>query len=71
LRKFEASTVTLGWGERGQIFCLQELLKSRTVPNKNAIERQIAAPDKQIDQLVHELYGLMEEEIGIARRGLK
>jgi hypothetical protein len=27
------------------------------------IERQIAAPDKQIDQVVHELYGLMEEEI--------
>jgi len=29
------------------------------------VERQIAATDKQLDQLVHELYGLAEEEIGI------
>jgi aspartate ammonia-lyase len=30
-----------------------------------AIERQIAATGKQIDELVYELYGLTEEEIGI------
>jgi hypothetical protein len=28
-----------------------------------AIERQIAATEKQIDQLVYELYGLTEEKI--------
>ncbi len=39
--------------------------KARTAPDKTAIERQIAATDKQIDQLVYELYGLTEEEIGI------
>jgi hypothetical protein len=38
---------------------------ARTAPDKTAIERQIAATDKQIDQLVYELYGLTEEEIRI------
>jgi hypothetical protein len=32
---------------------------------KEAIERQIAATDAQIDQLVYELYGLTDEEIRI------
>ena len=34
-----------------------------TIPG--LIERQITATDKQIDQLVYELYGLTDEEIGI------
>jgi type I site-specific restriction endonuclease len=29
------------------------------------IQRQIEATDRQIDQLVYELYGLTEEEIGV------
>ena len=32
---------------------------------KTALQRQIDATDRQIDQLVHELYGLTEEEIKI------
>jgi len=32
---------------------------------KSLIQRQIDATDKQIDQLVYELYGLTEEEIKI------
>jgi len=43
----------------------KDLPKARTAPDKTAIERQIAATDKQIDQLVYELYGLTEEEIRI------
>ena len=39
--------------------------KARTAPDKTAIERQIAATDRQIDQLVYELYGLTQEEIRI------
>jgi hypothetical protein len=35
------------------------------------IERQIAATDKQIDQLVYELYGLTEDEIKIVEGGLR
>ena len=31
--------------------------------------RQIAATDKQIDQLVYELYGLTEDEIMIVEGG--
>jgi hypothetical protein len=41
------------------------LPKARTAPDKTAIERQIAATDKRIDQLVYELYGLTEDEIRI------
>jgi len=33
--------------------------------DKTRIQRQIAATDKQIDNLVYELYGLTEEEIKI------
>ena len=33
--------------------------------DKKFIQRQIATTDKQIDQLVYELYGLTEEEIRI------
>jgi hypothetical protein len=32
---------------------------------RDAIRRQIEATDRQIDQLVYELYGLTEEEIKI------
>ena len=38
---------------------------------KTVIQRQIDATDRQIDQLVHELYGLTEEEIKIVGAGLK
>jgi hypothetical protein len=44
------------------------LPKARTAPDKTAIERQIAATDKQIDALVYELYGLTQEEIRIVER---
>jgi hypothetical protein len=43
----------------------KDLSKARTAPDKTAIERQIAATDKQIDALVYELYGLTEAEIRI------
>jgi hypothetical protein len=38
------------------------------VSEKTALQRQIDATDRQIGQLVHELYGLTEEEIRIAER---
>lgn len=37
----------------------------KTDHEKNLVERQIEATDKQIDALVYELYGLTEEEISI------
>ena len=37
----------------------QEVIYQRAL----AIERQIAATDKKIDELVYQLYGLTEEEI--------
>jgi len=37
-----------------------------TIPaEKKLYQRQIEATDEEIDALVHELYGLTEEEIGI------
>jgi hypothetical protein len=45
---------------------LHESVAAAKTPNeKAALERQIAATDRQIDQLVYELYGLTDEEIKI------
>jgi hypothetical protein len=38
---------------------------AKTPAAQAALQRQIAATDRQIDQLVYELYGLTEEEIWI------
>jgi hypothetical protein len=46
-----------------------ELHKAKSAANtesaREAIQRQIAATDGQIDELVYQLYGLTEEEIKI------
>ena len=38
---------------------------AKTASDKAAIERQIAATDRQIDALVYELYGLTREKVRI------
>jgi hypothetical protein len=38
---------------------------TKTPNEKEALQRQIAATDAQIDALVYELYGLTDEEIRI------
>ncbi len=43
----------------------KQLAAARTSFEKTALQRQIEATDKQIDRLVHELYGLTDDEIGI------
>ncbi len=45
--------------------------KAKTPQEKTALERQIEATDKQIDQLVYQLYGLTEEEIKIVEGSVK
>jgi hypothetical protein len=51
---------------------LQEQLQAaKTAHDKKLIERQIDATDKQIDQLVYDLYGLTEEEIKIVEEETK
>jgi hypothetical protein len=40
-------------------------LAAKTAHDKTVLQRQIDKTDKQIDQLVYELYGLTEEEIKI------
>jgi len=42
--------------------------KTKTPHEKEALERQIAATDQQIDRLVCEMYGLTEDEIKIVER---
>lgn len=39
------------------------------IDQKNALQRQIDATDRQIDQLVYELYGLTEEEVDVVEGG--
>jgi len=43
----------------------QHLEFAKTTREKTIMRRQIDATDRQIDQLVYQLYGLTEEEIGI------
>ncbi len=43
----------------------KQLDSAKTPTDKTAIQRQIDATDRQIDQLVYELYGLTDEEIRI------
>lgn len=38
---------------------------TKTPSDRTAIQRQIDATDRQIDQLVYQLYGLTDEEIAI------
>jgi hypothetical protein len=49
-----------------KILDLNKNLTSVRVPHeKEAIQRQIDATDKQIDQLVYKLYGLTDEEVRV------
>ena len=41
----------------------RQIRRSTTSHNKTIIQRQIEVTDRQIDQLVYELYGLTDEEI--------
>ena len=43
----------------------KQLAAARTPDDKTRLQREIDATDRQIDQLVYELYGLTEEEIKI------
>ena len=43
----------------------KQLASAKTDHEKTALQRQIEVTDKQIDQLVYELYGLTEAEIRI------
>ncbi|MCK4681774.1 hypothetical protein KAT59_01955, partial [Candidatus Bipolaricaulota bacterium] len=49
----------------------KDLQASRIGHEKSFIQRQIDATDKQIDQLVYELYGLTDEEIRIVEEATK
>ena len=48
---------------------LGQLAAAKTAHDKTTLERQIDATDRQIDQLVYELYDLTDEEIGIIEKG--
>ena len=41
----------------------KDVAAARTDQERVAVERQIKAADRQIDKIVHELYGLTDEEI--------
>ncbi|MDD2912136.1 MAG: TaqI-like C-terminal specificity domain-containing protein [Candidatus Bipolaricaulis anaerobius] len=49
----------------------KQLAAAKTEHEKTALQRQIAATDRQIDHLVYELYGLTEEEIKIVEEAGK
>ncbi|MBU0617390.1 MAG: hypothetical protein KKI02_06720 [Planctomycetes bacterium] len=43
----------------------EALAAAKTPHEKSALQRQIDTTDRQIDQLVYELYGLTDDEIKI------
>ncbi len=43
----------------------QQLAAAKLEHDQTALQRQIAATDRQIDNFVYELYGLSEEKINI------
>ena len=47
----------------------QRRAATRTPHEQSVLAAQIAAPDRQIDRLVYELYGLSEEEVRIVEGG--
>ncbi|MDY6823893.1 MAG: TaqI-like C-terminal specificity domain-containing protein [Thermodesulfobacteriota bacterium] len=47
----------------------QRLNAAKTAPEKEVLTRQIQTTDRQIDQLVYELYGLTDEEIQLVEAG--
>jgi len=53
--------------ERGETMLKlhKDLPKAKTPHEAEALQRQIATTDRQIDTLVYELYGLTKEEITI------
>ncbi len=51
---------------------LHQRLQAAALPQeKTRLQRQIAAADRQIDQLVYELYDLTPEEIHIVEEAVK
>ncbi|MEA3356274.1 MAG: hypothetical protein U9Q23_02875 [Candidatus Bipolaricaulota bacterium] len=48
-----------------------DLQAAKTDHEKSLIQRQIDTTDKQIDQLVYELYGLTEEESKIVENAMR
>jgi len=48
-----------------------DLPKAKTPREQESPRRQIAATNSQIDNPVHELYGLTEEDIGTVEGGRK
>jgi len=49
----------------------KDLQSAKTDHEKSLIQRQIKETDKQIDQLVYELYGLTDKEILIVEEATK
>jgi hypothetical protein len=52
----------------GMLRLHRRLAAAQTEHEKTVLQRQIAATDRQIDQLVYDLYGLTEEEIAVVEK---
>jgi len=49
----------------------KQLHEAKTESDKSYLERKCSSIDKQIDEFVYQLYGLMEEEIKIVEGSVK
>ena len=53
----------------GMLELNKQVAKAKPSHNKTVLQRQIEATDRQIDQLVYELYGLTDKEVKIVEEG--
>jgi|TARA_B100000959_G_scaffold179918_1_gene188187 hypothetical protein len=53
----------------GMLGLNKQLAKTKSSHHNTLLQRQIDATDRQIDQLVYELYGLTKNEIKIVEAG--
>jgi len=49
----------------------KKLAAAKTAHDKTVLQREIETTDRQIDQLVYELYGLTKEEIKIVEEATR
>jgi type II restriction/modification system DNA methylase subunit YeeA len=55
--------------KRVTIDAKKQLAEARTERDRTSYENKCVALDRQIDQLVYELYGLTDDEIAIIEKG--
>jgi len=63
--------LTAHGSDEDEMRIVKGLPKAKAPHQQESLQRRIAGTDRQIDPLVYELYGVMEDEIRIAEGGFR